>query len=166
MRYAPLRLIALNQMFGAVLLVTAFIMSPSTIPRLPTLYVLSAFGAATVAGVGGLWLLRRRRLGLALSIATQVVQVVGYASSTIACRAEFGVSVTADLSRSQLMTHWGFKGLFNFWPWPGAVEPTVTVNLLAVVCLVILVLRGHAAVASRTPEAPVIDAASRVEPQP
>ncbi|SRR6266849_9450320 len=119
LKRSPKYLLAVNQVFGAVLLTDAYSLALARGASLPILLVLGAFSVAALGGAGGLLLWRRHPNGLTLSLFAQGVQIFGVAGTAFDWRVKLGVNVTVELSRSALMTHWGFNGFYDIGPWGG-----------------------------------------------
>src|SRR5260370_31431272 len=98
-------LIAANQVFGAILLTDAFLASLTRGTPLPVLLVVAALAAATISGVAGVLMWRRRTVGLPLSLIVQGLQILGVAAPNFDWRLKLGVNVTIEVSRSGFMTH-------------------------------------------------------------
>src|SRR5688500_10662770 len=121
-RYGPHRLIGLNEMVGAGLIVMALGVSMVQQPgRLPLAYVAVAMLVAGVSGYAGYQLMRLTQRGLVLSLWLQGLQILNAAGPAFDARLELGVKATLEVTRTGVMTRWGFGGMYGFWPWAGAV---------------------------------------------
>lgn len=128
----PRRLIATNQLVGAALVLLTEFSSHEQFPgRLPIAYILSALWTAGVSAYAGFELFRDSHRGFTMSLWVQGLQILNFAGPSFDVRLELGIKATVEITTSVFMTHWGYGGLFGFWPWSGAPQFTVVVNGLA-----------------------------------
>jgi len=137
------KLIALNQLLGAALVMGAIIVAAvQEASPLQPFHVFGSFLIAGIASTAGILLWRGLPRGHFLSLIIQGVQVLGINTFTQTYHIELGAEVNLAFITVGPNTYLGFdsgiRGVFAIWTWSGLAANVLTINLLALVAFIYL----------------------------